>query len=598
MKTLNVGLMLDGIYSDKYVYELALWGKSQPDVHISHLIVHQRHGNSLLGRLKDLLLRRRLHLLPAKILFRLILSIEKLLLSRIEPHKDHYRSCNLTEINNELIELTPIVSESGYVYRFSDEEIEKVKALNLDLLIRCGSGILRGGILSASRLGIVSFHHGDNKVYRGGPAGFWECYYRSPQTGFIIQRLTEELDAGEVLVRGFFGTRHYYSLNQAHVYKKSLTHLKNLLKKVASTGGLPPIDRAPAPYSNVLFRAPNFTQCIVYGCKLLIRLSVKAIDRIVMPEQRWGISVLSANWDQAVLWRSTEATLPQGRSWADPFLCTRDGRTFCFVEDFACKTGKAHITALEISGTRIIEHGIALKEPFHLSFPFLFKHQGGLYMCPETSKSRQIRVYRCTEFPLKWELEKILMEGVSAVDTMLFHRDGKWWMLTSIDESGTGDHCSELYLFSSDSPLSTTWAPHPQNPIRIDSCGGRNAGLILEGEKMFRLAQCQGFDRYGHSLRVNEIKEVSESRYVEDPVATISPEFRNGLLGTHHLSTSGDTTVIDHVSYSFVPWPLFRPFRKDARLPHNVGRAGLATASYISTKRRQSLRSGGMAQTD
>ena len=175
-------------------------------------------------------------------------------------------------------------------------------------------------------------------------------------------------------------------------------------------------------------------------------------------------------------------------------------------------------------------------------------------MCPETCASRQLRVYRCTAFPLKWQLEKTLMDGVSAVDTMLFHKGGKWWMFTTIDESGAGDHCSELYLFSSDSPLNTKWVPHPQNPIRIDSRGGRNAGLILEGEKIFRLAQCQGFDRYGHSLLAYEIKELSESRYVEDLVATISPNFRKGLLGTHHLSTNGKTTVIDHVSRSIGLW--------------------------------------------
>ena len=583
MKPLSVGLLVDGIDSDKYVYELARWGKSQPDINISHLIIHQRRGN----RLKDLLLGRRLQLLPAKILFRFILSIEKLLLSRIEPHKDHYQRQKLSELINKIIKIEPIVSESGYVYRFSDEEIDKVKALNLDLLIRCGSGILRGGILSASRLGIVSFHHGDNRIYRGGPAGFWESYHRSPQTGFVIQRLTEALDAGEVLVRGFFGTRYYYSLNQAHVYRKSLTHLRHLLKKVASTGCLPPAELAPAPYSNVLFRAPDFARCIVYGCKLMTRVFVKTIAGVLGWRERWGISVLRARWDQAALWQSTEVPAPNGRFWADPFLCTRNGRKFCFVEDFVYKSGKAHITALEIRGTEVVDHGVALAEPFHLSFPFLFQHQGELYMCPEAGKSGQIRVYRCTEFPLKWELEKILMEGVSAADTMLFQKTGKWWMLTSIDESGAHDHCSELFLFSSDSPLSATWVPHPQNPIRIDSCGGRNAGLIIERDRIFRLAQCQGFDRYGHSLRVHEIRELSESRYVEEPVATIGPGFRNGLVGTHHLSTDGNTTVIDHASYSFGFWTRFPAFKNVARPRHDIRRSNPATATYNAGEQRQ-----------
>ena len=40
MKTLDVGLLVDSVRSDKYVAELALWGKSRPDINISHLILH------------------------------------------------------------------------------------------------------------------------------------------------------------------------------------------------------------------------------------------------------------------------------------------------------------------------------------------------------------------------------------------------------------------------------------------------------------------------------------------------------------------------------------------------------------------------------
>ena len=74
-------------------------------------------------------------------------------------------------------------------------------------------------------------------------------------------------------------------------------------------------------------------------------------------------------------------------------------------------------------------------------------------MCPEARESGQIRIYRCAEFPLKWELQTVIMENVRAADTMLFERRGKWWMLTNLDESGAEDHCSELYLFSSDRRL-------------------------------------------------------------------------------------------------------------------------------------------------
>jgi hypothetical protein len=509
MKTLDVGLLVDSVHSDKYVAELALWAKRQPNINISHLIVRPRRAS-----------------LPLAL--RLILLVERVLLGWSKLHGDHYAVRDLSKLVDRVVCIS------------SDEDAAGIRALGLDLLISCGSGRPRGAILRASRLGVVSFLHG----------AFWDCYHRRPQTRFVIQRLSEAPDSGEVLAGGSFRTRFYYSLNQANLCKKAVTHLKNLLRKVATTGELPPAQRMPAPQT--LSRHPSVAQCAVYGCKLAKRISIKAAARMPALRERFGISVLRGTWDQAISRRSAAASPSRERYWADPFLHTRGGRTFCFVEDLAQNTEKGHITALELVGTRIVEHGIALQEPFHLSFPFLFEYQGELYMCPESSASRQIRVYRCTGFPLQWKLAGTLMDDVSAVDTLLFLRGGRWWMLTNIDESETGDHCSELYLFSADSPLSTTWLPHRHNPIRVDSIGGRNGGLIVDGERLLRLGQCQGFDQYGQSLRVYEIKEVSESRYAEELVAEIKPDFRKGIVGTHHLSTDGRTTVIDHTSGCFV----------------------------------------------
>ncbi|MDA8108913.1 MAG: hypothetical protein M0015_09825 [Betaproteobacteria bacterium] len=547
MKRLRIGLLLDDTRSNKYVYDLALWASGRSDLGITHLILHPLRGGGP-GAPAGESRPRRLRHLPARIAFAAIERFERRLLARHGEYADHWRVCDLALHVGEALEIRPIVSGSGYVYRFSDEDVARVRALELDLLICCGSGILRGDILRASRLGVLSLHHGDNRVNRGGPAGFWECYYRWPQTGFVIQRLTEELDGGDVLVRGAFGTRHHYLLNQAHLYMKSLAHLKALLEKAAQRGELPRFETEPAPYSNRLFRAPTLAQCFAYGGKLAARLARRAIARAVLPSERWSVSVLRAPWGRAAFWHSTPSVPPRGHYWADPFLATRGGRTFCFVEDYVFAEGKAHIAALEVVGTRLEPSGVALREPFHLSFPFLFEHAGALYMCPEAAASRQVRVYRCTDFPLNWELAATLMEYVSAADTMLFERNGRWWMLTSLEETRYGDHCADLHLFSSDSPLCTRWVPHPQNPLRVDSVGGRNAGLVIEGEHIYRMAQSQGFDRYGLALLAYEITEITESRYVERLVATIGPGFRKGLLGTHHLSSDGRITVIDHLS--------------------------------------------------
>jgi len=554
MKALKIGLLLDSLVSDKYIYELALWAKDQPNISISHLLVHSRRRDSKRETIASSIFKQALYDLASRILFRWITSVETLLLKRSGLHglhSDHYRLFDLGKTVNGILEIS--VSECGGAYRCFPEDIEKIKALDLDLLIRCDSKKPRGDILRASRLGVICLGHGDDRIFPGGAAGFWECYEERPQTGFNIHRVTDEVDAGEVLFRGSFKTRYYFSLNQAHLCKKSYVHLQNLLHQIAATGKLPAAESTPDLSSSICFpNFPHLHQSVAYGVKVAKRILIKVIAKMLGIKERWGISLLSGNWDQVEYSRSTPVKLPKGRMWADPFLYLHDGKTFCFIEDVVYETNRGHITALEITGTNVVERGIAVKEPFHLSFPFLFKYKNELYMCPESSESRQIRIYRCTEFPLKWELHSVVMENVCAVDTLLFEREGKWWMLTSIDQSGTQDYGSELYLFSSDSPLQTHWAPHPQNPIRIDAHGGRNAGLIAEGERLFRIAQRQGFDRYGEGILVYEIKDISESTFAEELIAEINPTFRPGLLGTHHLSTDGKTTIIDHLSYSFI----------------------------------------------
>ena len=132
------------------------------------------------------------------------MELEKLLLHPNQRHKDHLDLFDLAKLVPDQLVISPIVSKSKYVYRFNADDIERVRSLNLDILIRCGSGILRGDILRAAKLGVISFHHADNRINRRVTAGFWEVFYKEDTTGFTIQRLSEELDGGDVLRRGRF----------------------------------------------------------------------------------------------------------------------------------------------------------------------------------------------------------------------------------------------------------------------------------------------------------------------------------------------------------------------------------------------------------
>lgn len=90
-----------------------------------------------------------------------------------------------------------------YAEAFSAKALEDVRAYHPDLLLRFAFGVIVGSVLQLPTYGVWSFHFGDEQEFRGGPACFWEVYEGRPCVGAILQRLTDRLDAGVVLRRGW-----------------------------------------------------------------------------------------------------------------------------------------------------------------------------------------------------------------------------------------------------------------------------------------------------------------------------------------------------------------------------------------------------------
>lgn len=551
-RPLKIGLLIDSRWNSRYVYDFALWAQSQSMLSISHLIVHHADADAngkrnVFHRLWRIAARDGLYGVLSKIVFALVTSAERFLIDPRRVHyRDHYAAFDLTEVVTESLTVTPRISASGLSYRFSDEDVQRVKDLDLDVLIRCGGAILRGGILGAARLGILSFHHADNRINRGVPAGFWEVVRKQPTTGFVIQQLTEELDGGNILVRGAFPTRQLYLLNRMQLFEKSNGYLKRLIADIAVNRRLPPF-LPDFPYSEPLYRSPEVRDVFWYAAGVGRRVAARVARKVTRRDYRWAVSYIFANWRKAVLWRATDIPNPPGRFLADPFVIRRNGRHYCFLEDYDCSARKERIAAYELSRERAEPLGVVIDEPFHLSFPFIFEYDGQLYICPESSNNRDIRLYRCVDFPLHWVFDRVLMSDVDAADTMIVKAGGRWWMFTNIDPADVGDHGSELFLFHAQTPLADRWVAHPRNPVIADALVARNAGMIVEDETLYRFSQRQGFPLYGSAVNILKILVLSEEDYQEEAVGAVLPRFKEGIIGTHHLHADGDVTVFDHM---------------------------------------------------
>lgn len=543
----KIGIIVNGTKVSKQVNDLVELASSAQNYEITTLIVNNaEHQTNLFKKFLGNFQKRGFSRLISKILFRAICKLEKTILAKKSKYHHLYDQFDLTKYNFDIITVNPQISKSGLIYRYSDSDLGKIRKAGLNLLVRSGSGILKGEILTICPNGIISFHHADNNINRGGPPGFWEVYKQNPKTGFIIQRLTDELDGGDVLYKGFIRTSWFYSFNLANLYEISNPFMHKVLEDITSDA--PSLSLYPkSPYSSQLYKNPKIHESIYYCFKTAAIFLSKKIRAILGIKNRWGIAYqFTENWMDAVLWRSKKIHNPKNRFLADPFVIKRNNKHYCFVEDFDYSINRGSISVYEITKEGYKELGSALKEDFHLAYPYLFEYGGELYMCPETAEKRDIRIYKCLEFPLKWEFHKKIMSDVSAADTAIFFYEDKWLLISNLDKSIVGEHFSQLHLFYNSNPLNADWVAHSNNPIIFDPLKARNGGLIIDNTGTYRVYQRQGFDTYGKSLGVAKIISMDKKNYSEKSLFEIEPDFFSNIKGTHTYNYADGLLVFDY----------------------------------------------------
>ncbi|MGX7743994.1 hypothetical protein [Rhodopseudomonas parapalustris] len=196
--------------------------------------------------------RRRWSQMPARLAWRMLARIED-------------RVAKAVHLSFRAVDSIPLACAfESYFKEFPAAEIAKVIEANVDLLIRLGGrGIYRGSILDAARHGMISIHHGDNRLYRGGPPGFWEIMNGEARCGYIVQRLTRVLDGGEVLARGEIATARFAALNRVRLFKTADAALAAIVADFVRTGRLP---EPEPPYEQLgpIYRMPSLVDLVRY----------------------------------------------------------------------------------------------------------------------------------------------------------------------------------------------------------------------------------------------------------------------------------------------------------------------------------------------
>jgi hypothetical protein len=464
------------------------------------------------------------------------------------------------------LRVTP--TQERYGVDIDPADLDRIRAFDVDVFIRLGSGVPRDAILSIAKYGTWSFLHADNRMVSGGPAGFWEVFHNLPVTGSTLQVLSENPDDGKIIGRSSLATCPVsVKRNRNSLFWKAASQLPRKLEELYLRGAdsfFEAIERNNeyrSNYSNRVFTMPTLAEEIVLVFRILWRIYSNRVRNCFVSSQ-WILLFDIGNEFSPSFSRFKKIVPPKDRFWADPHVLTRDQRHYVFIEEFPYSQNKGYISVMEMAedGTYTPPRRI-LEEPYHLSNPFVFEHGEQLFMIPESGKNRSVDLYRCVSFPDQWERVKTLLKDVYAVDTTVYFYQGKWWLFTNIREQEGESSNEDLFLFYSDDLQHGRWKAHPGNPVVSDVTRARPAGKIFEHEgKLFRPAQDCSI-RYGYGVRIHEILKLSESEYLEREAIFIQPKWDKKIIGTHSFSKAERLIFSDALVEK---WELFPGSRTSA----------------------------------
>jgi len=223
---------------------------------------------------------------------------------------------------------------------------------------------------------------------------------------------------------------------------------------------------------------------------------------------------------------------------ADPFLFKFEGCSYLFYEKQNLFTMKGKIACVNLDSENQ-KSKIVLNKSFHLSYPFVFKWKGDIFMIPESKTNGKISLFRAKEFPFIWEFFDDIIE-LEAADTTTLFEENEWVIFT---------YCKEKLLIFYYDVKEKILTPHRQNTKSPKSSTVRPAGhFIVDSEELLRPSQ-NCLNIYGEAVIFNVVTLFNRDFYKEEERYRLNAQNINidnlKIIGVHTYNKNGEYEVID-----------------------------------------------------
>lgn len=422
-------------------------------------------------------------------------------------------------------------------YSFYADPESLSKLPQIDVVISFQYRIIRGDFLNHPKHGVWSFHTDDEMIVRGGPSSFWELYYGYPIGGAILQRLTDKLDGGRIIRKGWFAN-DLISLPKTRdkIFFEVARWVKSALNEVAHFGK---VQEYTSNTTAPIYRDPTNVQMLRFLAVIYWRKVRLLVENFFFYEA-WNIAITNANplideseYKNSIRW------LPELK-WplfqADPFW---NGNLLLEEYDYKSHKGTIKSVAFDSGGSEL-SRNVFISSDKHHSYPFVFggfNENGDIRVIPESLLAKATGI-----FDKDGEKTGSILEGLPVIDPSLYFDGKKYWLFCTQASQFT-DGNSLLYIYYSDNILGP-YDPHLLNPVKSDVRCSRPGGsfFTINGE-LFRPAQDCSIT-YGGALSIQRVDTLTTCEFSESTVHILKPT-ENYPQGIHHFADMNGKYLID-----------------------------------------------------
>ena len=410
-----------------------------------------------------------------------------------------------------------------------EEVLDEIERRGIKLIIKFGMSLLSINDVT-SKFDILSFHHGDPEKYRGRPAGFYELLNKEERLGFIVQKLSNQIDGGTIYAKAYAKVIHHsYKQTVINVFEKSEFLLRKAIQNY--------LDRSTSDVHNLgkNYQLPGNRLVFFFLLSLAKRKFARLLYGMFI-EKKWNIvKFRQVNLEELNQMNVSSGSVPnidkKYNFYADPFFSPKGN--IIFVEAMNANNGLGEIIQLDKVS---LEMNGRLLEGAHYSYPFTLKDGEKDFILPEVASHSSPYILELSPRSQKSHLLKGL-EDLRLVDSTIIKHKGNYFLFGG--KVSSSSDC--LFLYYSKNLLGP-YQPHPNNPIVMDPKTARMGGRIISKEgRLIRFGQNNCFG-YGNGLFINEINKLSSITYEESCIGEIR---FSDTKGPHTIDLKEDMVILD-----------------------------------------------------